>query len=238
VLFSHDEIAQFINRNFEPVWESVRPVPILRLDFGNGQVVTRTLHGNIATYVCTPNGEVLDVLPGIYTPSAYRRELDQFRLLANYVAQEGEEVGKARLGDYHETRLAALRKQEPPPFFFNAADIGKRLIEGGIKAILVKSSPPRQDAPAPASEPGPALSNREDLGNWAALAKDTAANETARRQQIHEQLARQGAVRPERLTKWLYKEVLHADLDDPYLGLGPVLFDRYVFETEERKDPS
>jgi hypothetical protein len=33
----------------------------------------------------------------------------------------------------------------------------------------------------------------------------------------------------------MYKEVLHADLDDPYLGLGKLLFDNYVFSAEEKK---
>jgi hypothetical protein len=85
VLFSRADVVQTINRFFEPAWEMVRPVPVVRIDFGNGQVVTRTLHGNIATSVCTAEGEVLDILPGIYTPQAYREALNQFRLLANYV---------------------------------------------------------------------------------------------------------------------------------------------------------
>ena len=39
---------------------------------------------------------------------------------------------------------------------------------------------------------------------------------------------------PAALTKWLYKEVLHADLDDPYLGLGPALFASYPFAKEDK----
>ncbi len=66
MLFSNDEIADFINTTFEPTWQSVRPVPLVRIDFGNGHVVTRTLHGNIATFVCNADGHVLDILPGIY----------------------------------------------------------------------------------------------------------------------------------------------------------------------------
>jgi hypothetical protein len=42
------------------------------------------------------------------------------------------------------------------------------------------------------------------------------------------------------VTKKLYKEVLHADLDDPYLGLGPTLFAGYPFAGEDlgREDKS
>ena len=91
MLFSNDQVAQFINGYFEPVWEMVREVPIIRIDFGNGTVLTRTLHGNIATYVCAADGQVLDILAGIYTPAVYMAQLQQFRLLANYAGQEGKE---------------------------------------------------------------------------------------------------------------------------------------------------
>ena len=71
MLFSNDQVAAFVTNNFEPCWEMVRPVPIVRIDFGNGTVVTRTLHGNIASYACNSDGQVLDVLPGIYNVAGY-----------------------------------------------------------------------------------------------------------------------------------------------------------------------
>ena len=69
MLFSSNEVADYINAEFEPVWESVRPVPIVTIDFGNGHTVRRTLHGNIATYICGSDGSVYDVLPGISPPA-------------------------------------------------------------------------------------------------------------------------------------------------------------------------
>jgi len=62
------------------------------------------------------------------------------------------------------------------------------------------------------------------------LAADTEQNELSRRLQSHEALAKSGMVRPAEVTKWVYKEVLHADLDDPYLGLGNLLFASYPFK--------
>ena len=41
---------------------------------------------------------------------------------------------------------------------------------------------------------------------------------------IHEYLAERGDTTPSDMTKWLYRDVLKADLDDPYLGLGELLF--------------
>jgi len=234
-LFSRDDVADFVNKYFEPVWESVRPVPIVRIDFGNGKVITRTLHGNIATYACTADGEVLDVLPGIYAPAAYLDGLQQLRLLANYADQQGKGKRADRLREYHQAQAAALKKNDPPPRLVNMADMSKRAIEGGIKAVLM---PGRAVAAKPVTaEPtkGAGLDTAEDLANWKALAEDTRQNENVRRRQIHEMLAIEKPIRPELMTKRLYKDVLHADLDDPYLGLGDALFANYPFKDEKAR---
>jgi hypothetical protein len=232
-------VAHFVNLNFEPVWESVRPVPLVRIDFGNGNVLTRTLHGNIATYVCSADGQVLDILPGIYEPTAYQKGLDQFRLLANYVDQEGPGRRLARLRDYHRGQAEALKNSETPPEFFNIADRMKDRIEGGIKAVLGPGGGPARGKAGGAVRAGvqddPRLDSAEDVAGWKVLAEDTRQNETGRRRQIHEWLAAAGPVKPAAVTRRLYKEVLHADLDDPYLGLGPVLFGGYAFAKEDRR---
>jgi hypothetical protein len=46
-------------------------------------------------------------------------------------------------------------------------------------------------------------------------------------------LAKSGLVKPEKVMKPIYKDVLHADLDDPYLGLGESLFASYPFGKED-----
>jgi hypothetical protein len=67
------------------------------------------------------------------------------------------------------------------------------------------------------------------LAAWPVLALDSQVNELIRRRTIHERLAGLGAVRPDDIKQWLFKEVLHADLDDPLLGLGSVLNENYPF---------
>jgi hypothetical protein len=240
VLFSKDDVAGFINENFEPAWESVRPVPIIRIDFGNGTTLTRTLHGNIATYVCTADGQVLDILPGIYEPRTYLERLNQFRLLARFVAQDRKEKREARLIDYHRGQAEALKKNEAPALLVlrkrDIAPVTKRAVENPLEAILIpgpiaqKLKMSHEDRkPADATK----LGSGEDLANWKLLAEDTRINETVRRLQIHDMLARSGLVRPDAITKPLYKNVLHADLDDPYLGLGETLFANYPFSRED-----
>jgi hypothetical protein len=237
-LFSRPEVAGYITSNFEPVWQMVRPVPLVRIDFGNGKVLTRTLNGNIATYVCTAEGQVLDILPGIYTPAAYLDQLQQFRLLANYVDQQGKDKRAARLRDYHKAQVQALAKNEWPAQFVDMAPVTKAFIENRLKAVLIAG---RKRRPAPQQgvtalvrvKDKPALESAADVASWKELAQDTQLNETVRRKQIHEMLAAERLVQPKEVTKRLYKEVLHADLDDPYLGLGAVLFAGYPFKAEE-----
>jgi hypothetical protein len=207
-------------------------VPIVRIDFGDGNVLTRTLHGNIATYVCSADGRVLDVLPGIYTRSAYLNQLAQFGLLARYVDQEGNQHRPARLRDYHQGQAEALQKNQLPPHLARQAPITKAAIENRLKVVLMPAGkgPVAQEPLLPAAgQPG---RGGEDVATWKSLAEDTRVNERARRLEIHRILAAAGTVQPREISRRLYKEVLHADLDDPYLGLGPVLFAGYPFGSE------
>ena len=86
------------------------------------------------------------------------------------------------------------------------------------------------DRAARATPPAPPA---EKLAGWKELAEDTRINETVRRRLTHEKLAGGGRVEPQDITKWLYKEVLKADLDDPHLGLGDILNRQYPFAAED-----
>jgi hypothetical protein len=235
-LFSQPRVADFLNQTFEPVWESVRPVPIVRIDFGNGKVLTRTLHGNILTAICTPDGLLVDALPGIYTESVY---LDRLNVLAT-VARNAQAAAEPRrdvlVRAYHRGQAQALKKNADPRKA--AADrlrlaVTKSVIETPIELALL----PMVVLPVPPaeakSETKPALSAAEDVANWKTLQEDTTLNERTRRLQIHELLAGTGLVAPAKVTRPIYKDVLHADLDDPYLGLGTVLFPTYPFARED-----
>jgi hypothetical protein len=226
-LFSQDRVAEFVNRHFEPAWESLRPVPVVRIDFGNGTVVTRTLHGNILTSVCTPDGLLLDALPGVYTEDGYLKALDRLRLVAGAArtrpADQRDEWARA----YHRREAQALKIQLLPAGLY----VTKGAIERPVEAVVRK--PPVNTAGPPN---GPAVGRAlEDVSRWAELVEDTRLNETTRRLQIHGLLAGVGLAPPAKVTRPIYKDVLHADLDDPYLGLGALLFDKYPFAREDRR---
>ena len=254
MLFSSREVADQINATFEPAWESVRPVPLVTMDFGNGHTVKRTLQGNIATYICVPDGTVYDVLPGIYTADVYRRELGALAALAESLRLLPGDVCSVRLRDYHARQAAALQVSKPTPQMkavamtggggkggfggggggaggFGGGGLGGGGqggfggIEGPTQRVIMGQTPATIPAVAPSAGP---LAARPEL------VLDAQVNELIRRRQIHERLAGAGVVRPDDIKKWLFKEVLHADLDDPLLGLGGVLNANYPFAEEDR----
>ncbi len=86
-LYSNKEISDFLRTNFVLHWQSVRPVPRVTIDFGDGRKLERTLTGNSAHYVLASDGTPLDVLPGLYGPLAFRQWLTEMKLFhSRYVA--------------------------------------------------------------------------------------------------------------------------------------------------------
>lgn len=230
MLFSSDAVSDFINDNFEAAWESVRPVPVITIDFGNGHTITRTITGNIATHVCSSDGTVLDILPGVYTAEEYHRQLKQLILLDRYVQ---EARGAARLADYHKQQAARLAKNEPPAALVEVSGGPSILgVESTIRLVAAGRSNRAVDR---AGQAVPRVPSRANLPEWKELVEDTRINETLRRKRIHEKLAAVGTIQPKDITKWLYKEVLAADLDDPTLGLGDLLDRSNPFKTEDAK---
>ena len=237
-MFSNAAIASFINDNFEPAWESVRPVPIVHVDFGGGATVTRTLHGNIATYVCNAEGNVLDILPGAYDADTYLTQLQQLALLSSQIVDAEEPLQQLRayhagslvMGSEEATLTIALARQPAASkkAVQRIADFSKvAIIEQPIEAVLTAE---------PDLHKSDATSNASDVNNapLESLAQDASYNELHRRRQIHEHLAQANWTAPQSLKKWLYREVLNSDLDDPYLGMKDLLFGNYPFTEDAR----
>ena len=212
MLFSNSQLASFISDSFEPCWQSVRDVPVITVDFGGGNVVKRTLHGNIATYVCLADGSIVDILPGIYTAEEYQRRLSELLVVANSRPDQSVLVG------YHREKSLPVPAAAAWPV---RTDMRKLIIERPVEKLL------SSDASTVLASSG---------GRTPILAADVVLNENVRRKQIHEKLAKCPGARPSDVCKWLYREVLHADLDDPYLGLGQALFASYPFKSGEHVD--
>ncbi len=107
MLFSHAGLTAFINEHFEPTWISVAAVPVITIEFGNGESFQRTLHGNIATYVTLSDGTTTDVIPGIHAVQPYREMLQAALDLTTRIAKlpKGYQPSAIRL--HHENQASA-----------------------------------------------------------------------------------------------------------------------------------
>jgi hypothetical protein len=253
-------VQELIRSRFVAAWESVRPVPRVSIDFGNGRKLERTLNGNVATYVCDPEGRVVDVIPGVCDPATYVKRLEEALDLyalsrADFATVPQEHARLAELARYEEVARSTRGRSAPigppvpvamngraaphpsaapiaptaatPPTAPAAAQSARRFysksgVELPLKTALgVADDPPR--APARTTDIGKravefpmkdALGVEQEL-----LAADAEVNARWRDPAVHALLAR-AVVRPSDITKQLYREVLHVDLDDPYLGLA------------------
>lgn len=71
-LYANEEISQYLRDHYILHWETVRDVPKLTIDYGDGRVVERTITGNSAHYILAADGRPIDALPGLYDPKSFR----------------------------------------------------------------------------------------------------------------------------------------------------------------------
>jgi hypothetical protein len=108
-LYANEQVSRLLRERFILHWQSVRPVPKLTIDFGDGRKMERTLTGNSIHYVLDSEGRLIDALPGIYGPGAFLRELVQASSVAATLGTPGtNEERNAALRRYHESRLKEL----------------------------------------------------------------------------------------------------------------------------------
>ena len=109
VLYPNTEISQILRDRFVLHWQSVRPVPKVTIDFGDGRKLERTLTGNSIHYILDSNGRPVDALPGLYSPKAFQQQLT----IAEKAFKQSQNLqGSARdqfWQGYHRDRLAALQ---------------------------------------------------------------------------------------------------------------------------------
>jgi len=107
-LYPNKEINEILRDDFVLHWESVRPVPRITIDYGDGRKLERTITGNSAHYVLAPDGQPIDALPGLLGPKAFVRELQTAtELHRRYLAVDDADARRALLRNYHSKRLAS-----------------------------------------------------------------------------------------------------------------------------------
>ena len=65
VLYPNAAVSDVLRERFVLHWESVRPVPTVTIDFGDGRKLERTLTGNSIHYILDSQARPIDALPGL-----------------------------------------------------------------------------------------------------------------------------------------------------------------------------
>ncbi len=110
VLYADDQIARTLRNSYVLHWQTVRPVPQITIDFGDGRTMHRTITGNSAHYMHDSEGRLVDVLPGLYGPRAFERWLGDAGQLA-YQTSHGDFSDDQRaehIRQYHASRITAI----------------------------------------------------------------------------------------------------------------------------------
>lgn len=132
LLYSDEAISAILREKFVLHWHSVREVPVVTIELGGGRVLRQTITGNSAHYLLSADGVPLDVLPGLYSPAAFRDQLERWVTLHRTMSPEA-------LRAYHQERLAETTRL--------AAELGiDRKIYEGQQAVSVAQRQSRSKA--------------------------------------------------------------------------------------------
>src|SRR5215470_49354 len=94
VLYSNAAISATLRNEFILHWQTVRPVPLITIDFGDGRKLQRTITGNSIHYVLDSDGQVIDALPGVYGAAAFARSLAGTEIL--FGSLKGKDANEKR----------------------------------------------------------------------------------------------------------------------------------------------
>lgn len=103
VLYSNATVSAALRDRFVLHWQSVRPVPLITIDFGDGRKLERTITGNSIHYVLDSDGKILEALPGVYGPKAFIRRLDEAEVLFASLKGKSEIEKRSLMNAFYRT---------------------------------------------------------------------------------------------------------------------------------------
>jgi hypothetical protein len=194
-LYVDPGVTKVLKERYILHWESVRPVPIVTIDYGNGTTVKRTLTGNSIHYLLAPDGQVLDGLPGLIDAATFERETTVF---ADMIARSDAE--KAALPRYYEATLKRLADMPaaPPPALAADKAMAKTVGKGFV------------ERPVLAAVRNPSLYVKED----------TLRNQKELRPQLIAWLQAKPSPDLKAFNDRVYAELFSTPLNDPLMGLA------------------
>jgi hypothetical protein len=108
-LYANMEVSKHLSERYILHWKSVRPVPRITIDFGDGRKLERTITGNSIHYILNSEGSPIDALPGLYGPQAFIRELGMAEEVLSQCNARKDKCQEL-LRKYHSERIKAVDK--------------------------------------------------------------------------------------------------------------------------------
>jgi len=124
ILYSNAEISKYLRDNYILHWRSVRPAPRITIDFGDGRKIERTITGNSIHYILDADGNIIDAIPGMYSPVKFLGYIKK----ANVAYQAVHGLSKKE-------RQLALMKYRKANFAEITDNRNKAVESAGVKVI-------------------------------------------------------------------------------------------------------
>ncbi len=248
ILYSDRRIARYLRENFVLHWQSVRPVPKVTIDFGDGRTMVRTLTGNSIHYIIASDGTVIDALPGLYAPEVFLEKLKEAAALHHDTLALSAAKRAEILTAYHRDRADGAKFSiyvSPVKTAIDASKLAmsKSAVEVPMLNRVSFGFRGKAGLPAPAPKPrtaaAPPMFDQRSLDlirskrgtsegfEMAVLklegtvAEDTLTNENGLHRQIHALLAQSPTRSLDQLNSMIYDELFMTPSDDRWLGLLP-----------------
>lgn len=189
LLYPEPRINRVLRERFVLHWQSVRPVPRVTIDFGNGTKIERTLTGNSVHLVLDMHGRPADALPGLFSPDVFLPLL----------------VRAASFGMADRSRLAGMHAEARPVPLPSPSRPAPRSLEASLLAPTkhLVEGPTLRGVTPPTS-----LVDHDTLQN---LTLHERIHEAFARRDVSENSAA--------FTAWIYRELFLMPAEDPALGL-------------------
>lgn len=140
ILYSNSEISKYLRENYVLHWKSVRPVPKVTIDFGDGRKMERTLTGNSIHYILSDRGEVIDALPGLYGPAAFLKSLHDAREFGTGVLTPSPDNSRNfAITNYQAGIARAIREKRDAAIRESGAKIGPEADPKSTKAVEIST---------------------------------------------------------------------------------------------------
>lgn len=128
VLYSNAAVSEYLREHYVLHWQSVRPVPKVTIDYGDGRKLERTLTGNSIHYILDSEGRPIDAIPGLYGPSAFQRALTSAEEMFKQLAGKNDQVRDSFLLRYYRQQHSKIALD----WLLDTAKIGGKVPEGFI----------------------------------------------------------------------------------------------------------